>query len=158
MTMTNDHQIREKLAKIKALFAGATTPGERQAAQVALDRLQQRIDGVPQAGPVPDPPVEFRFSLTNPWSLRLFLALARAKGYRPYRHPRMRRTSVCLMIGTMAVNTDLWPEYVEMNKVLTEYLGELADHIIADCINPDRSDAEVVAGLPAPAASGEREG
>ena len=156
--MTDDQQIREKLAKIKALFAGATTPGERQAAHAAIERLQQRIDGVPTAGPVADPMVEFRFSLTNPWSLRLFLALCRAKGYRPYRHPRMRRTSVCLMIGKQAVNTDLWPEYLEMNKVLTEYLGELADHIIADCINPDRSDAEVVTGLPAPTAAGEMEG
>ena len=157
-SMSDDQQIREKLAKIKALFAGATTPGERQAAQAAIDRLQQRIDGVPQAGPVPDPPMEFRFSLTNPWSLRLFLALARSKGLKPYRHPRMRRTSVCLMIGRASVNTGLWPEYLEMNKVLTEYLGELADHIIADCINPDRSDAEVVAGLPGPSAGGEMEG
>ncbi len=157
-TMPDDTQIREKLSKIKALFAGATTAGERQAAQAAMDRLQQRIDGVPQNGPVPDPPVEFRFSLTNPWSLRLFLALCRSKGYRPYRHPRMRRTSVCVMIGKLAVNADLWPEYLEMNKVLTEYLGELADHIIADCINADKSDAEVVAGLPAPTAAGEMEG
>ena len=156
--MTDETQIREKLAKIKALFAGATTPGERQAAQAAIDRLQQRIDGIPQAGPVPDPPVEFRFSLANPWSLRLFLALCRSKGYRPYRHPRMRRTSVCVKIGKVAVNTGLWPEYLEMNTVLTDYLGELADHIIADCINPDRSDAEVVAGLPAPTGGSEMEG
>ena len=156
--MTDDRQIREKLAKIKALFAGATSAGERQAAQAAMDRLQQRIDGIPPGTQVDDPTVEFRFSLTNPWSLRLFLALARSKGYRPYRHPRMRRTSVCLRIGRQAVNADLWPEYLEMNKVLTEYLSELADHIIADCINPDRSDAEVVAGLPAPAAGGEMAG
>lgn len=156
--MPDDVQIREKLAKIKALFAGATTPGERQAAQAAMDRLRRRIDGVPPAGSLPDPPIEFRFSLTNPWSLRLFLALARSKGYRPYRHPRMRRTSVCLMIGKVAVNTGLWPEYLEMNKVLTEYLGDLADHIIADCVNPDRSDAEVVAGLPAPTGAAEMEG
>ena len=156
--MSDDRQIREKLAKIKALFAGATTPGERQAAQAALNRVQQRIDGMPLREAVADPPIEFRFSLTNPWSLRLFLALARLKGLKPYRHPRMRRTSVCLMIGTVAVNTDLWPEYLEMNKVLTEYLGELADHIIADCINPDRSDAEVVAGLPGPAGGSEMEG
>ncbi len=154
--MSDDQQIREKLAKIKALFDGATSHGERQAAQAAIDRLQQRIDGIP--APVADPPVEFRFSLTNPWSMRLFLALARSKGLRPYRHPRMRRTSVCLMIGRTAVNTGLWPEYLEMNKVLTEYLGELADHIIADCINPDRSDAEVVAGLPGPMTGGEMEG
>lgn len=156
--MPDEAQIREKLAKIKALFAGATSPGERLAAQAALDRLQQRIDGMPQPQIVADPPVEFRFSLTNPWSLRLFLALARSKGYRPYRHPRMRRTSVCLMIGRRAVDADFWPEYLEMNKVLTEYLGELADHIIADCINPDRSDAEVVAGLPAPPSGCEMEG
>ncbi|MBA3710047.1 MAG: hypothetical protein H0W83_14655 [Planctomycetes bacterium] len=156
--MPDDSQIREKLVKIKALFAGATTSGERQAAQAAIDRLQQRIDGLPAPEVVVDPPLEFRFSLTNPWSLRLFLALCRSKGYRPYRHPRMRRTSVCVMIGKRTVNSDLWPEYLEMNKVLTEYLGELADHIISDCINPDRSDAEVVAGLPAPASSSEMTG
>jgi len=156
--MPDEQQIREKLAKIKALFAGATTAGERQAAQLAMDRIQQRIDGVPPTGPVADPPVEFRFSLTNPWSLRLFLALCRSKGYKPYRHPRMRQTTVCIRIGKYVVNTDLWPEYLEMNKVLTEYLGELANHIIADCINPDRSDAEVVVGLPAPTAGSEMEG
>ncbi|MBA3936069.1 MAG: hypothetical protein H0X38_01275 [Planctomycetes bacterium] len=156
--MSDEQHIRDKLAKIKALFAGATTPGERVAAQAAMERLQQRIDGVPQAGPAGDPPVEFRFSLTNAWSLRLFLALCRSKGHRPYRHPRMRRTSVCVMIGKRSVNTDLWPEYLEMNKVLTDYLGELADHIIADCIDPDKSDAEVVAGLPGPTAGGEMEG
>ncbi len=156
--MPDDSQIREKLVKIKALFAGATTSGERQAAQAAIDRLQQRIEAVPLPEPIADPPVEFRFSLTNPWSLRLFLALCRLKGYRPYRHPRMRRTSVCVMIGRRAVNSDLWPEYLEMNQVLTEYLGELADHIIADCINSDRSDAEVVAGLPAPGATAEING
>jgi hypothetical protein len=152
--MTDDSQIRDKLAKIKALFAGATTAGERQAAQAALERVQQRISSEP-VQPIPDPPIEFRFSLTNPWSLRLFLALCRLKGYRPYRHARMRRTSVCVMIGRRAVDTDLWAEYLQMNAVLTEYLGELADHIIADCINADRSDAEVVMGLPAPGPGGE---
>jgi hypothetical protein len=156
--MPDDIQIRERLAKIKALFAGATTPGERVAAKAALERVQQRIDGMPAPQTFADPPIEYRFSLTNPWSLRLFLALCRSKGLKPYRHPRMRRTSVCVRIGKQAVNTDLWPEYLEMNKVLTEYLGELADHIISDCINADRSDAEVVAGLPAPASSSEIEG
>jgi hypothetical protein len=36
-----------------------------------------------------------------------------------------------------------------MDRVLTEHLGELADQIIADCINPDKSDAETIQGLPA---------
>ena len=45
-----------------------------------------------------------------------------------------------------------------MNCDRAEFCDIRADHIIADCINPDRSDAEVVAGLPAPAAVGEMEG
>jgi hypothetical protein len=149
--MTDDQQIREKLQKIKALFAGASSAGERQAAQAALDRLHERINAGGPGKQGEDPPVEFRFSLTNAWSVRLFLALCRSKGYRPYRRPRMRRTSVCVRIGPRAVKTDLWPEYVEMNRVLTEHLGQLADQIISDCINPDRSDAEVIVGLPAQA-------
>jgi len=150
--MSDDQQIREKLRKIKALFAGASSEGERKAAQAAIDRLNERINAGDSSKQV-DPPVEFRFSLTNPWSLRLFLALCRSKGYRPYRHPRMRRTSVCVMIGAQAVKTGLWPEYLEMNRVLTEHLGELADQIIADCINPDRSDADVIVGLPTTASA-----
>lgn len=147
--MTSDQQIREKLKKIKALFSGASSEGERQAAQAAMDRLHERIRAAEAEKQTEDPPVEFRFSLRNPWSLRLFLALCRAKGYRPYRHPRMRRTSVCVRIGARRVHTDLWPEYLEMDRVLTEHLGELADQIIADCINPDKSDAETIQGLPA---------
>jgi hypothetical protein len=147
----DERQIRERLGKIKALFAGATTPGERQAAQAAIDRLQQRL--VPEA--VAEPAIEYRFSLANPWSLRLFLALCRSKGFRPYRYPRMRRTSVCVRLPRSQVDRELWPEFQEMNAVLSQYLGELADHIIAECIDPDRSDAELVAGLPGPANSPE---
>lgn len=148
----DDRQIRDKLAKIKALFTGATTTGERQAAQAAIDRLRQRL------GPEPvrsEPAVEFRFSLANAWSLRLFLALCRSLDLRPYRYPRMRRTSVCVRVTRTQLDQELWPEFKEMNAVLTQYLSELADRVIADCINPDASDAEVVAGLPGPSAGPE---
>ncbi len=153
--MADEAQIRARLEKIKALFAGAATPGERQAAQAAMERVQQQI-----AVPTPrlDDAHEYRFSLANPWSYRLFLALCRARGYRPYRYPRMRRTSVCVRIRPWDLDRFLWPEYQEMNQVLTDYLGELANHIIADCINGDRSDADMVAGLPAPTAMAEMNG
>ncbi len=165
----DDQQIRERLAKIKALFAGATTTGERQAAQAALERMQTRLDlgagtsasqstshSAPQ--PASEPAIEYRFSLTNPWSLRLFLALCRSKNLKPYRYPRMRRTSVCVRLTRTQVDRDLWPEFQEMNTVLSQYLSELADRIIADCINSDRSDADVVAGLPGPSTGPEMSG
>jgi hypothetical protein len=146
--MQTDQEIRDKLLKIMAVFAGASTAGERHAAQAALDRLQDRLREQALKPPA-DPPIEFRFSLRNPWSMRLFLALCRSKGYRPYRYPRMRRTSVCVRIGERAVDTELWPEYLEMNTLLTEHLEGVVNQIISDCINPDHSDADVVQNLPA---------
>jgi hypothetical protein len=149
----DDAQIRDRLTKIKALFAGATSDGERDAAEAALRRIQQKMDRARGVAV----PMEFRFSLQNAWSLRLFIALCRSKGIKPYRYARMRRTSLCIRSDPSFIDTELWPEFVQMNDVLTQYLGELAEHIIAECINPDKSDADVVAGLPAPAAA-ERSG
>jgi hypothetical protein len=40
--MSTESQLREKLRKIEALFAGAGTAGERLAAEAALDRVRVR--------------------------------------------------------------------------------------------------------------------
>ncbi len=152
MTLT-DAQIRDKLSKIKALFDRAGSAGERQAAQAAMGRLQQRIDGIAATAPA-DPPVEFKFSFENPWSKRLFMALCRSKGYKPYRYRRMRYSTVCVQVGRVFVKQELWPEYLQMNQVLTEHLEQLADSIIADSIDPDRSDAAEVPGIAGPGDEG----
>jgi hypothetical protein len=148
----DDRQLRERLAKIKALFDGATTPGERDAAKAAMDRVQSRLD---QAAPLL---IEYRFSLTNPWSLRLFLALCRSKGLKAYRYPRMRRTSVCVRVARAQIERGLWPEFQEMNSVLRQYLDETAERIIADCIGQGGAEAEVIAGELGPASEPERSG
>ena len=70
-----------KLAKIEALFAGATTEGERAAAASARDRIVARLREVEKA----DPPIEFKFTLADAWSHRLLLALLRRYGLKPYR-------------------------------------------------------------------------
>ena len=41
-------------------------------------------------------PIELQFSIADPWSRQLFLALARRYGLRPYRYRRQRRTTVML--------------------------------------------------------------
>ena len=51
--------LQEKLRKIEALYAGAGTPGERDAAEAALERLRARL-AKQQAS---EPPVEVQFSL-----------------------------------------------------------------------------------------------
>ena len=41
--MSTEFQLREKLRKIEALFAGAGTTGERLAAEAAVERLRERL-------------------------------------------------------------------------------------------------------------------
>ena len=41
--MSTESQLREKLRKIEALFAGAGTTGERVAAEAALERVRARL-------------------------------------------------------------------------------------------------------------------
>jgi len=41
--MTDEAQLREKLRKIEALFAGADTVGEKLAAEAALERVRARL-------------------------------------------------------------------------------------------------------------------
>lgn len=148
----DDRQLRERLAKIKALFDGATTPGEREAAKAAMDRVQGRLDRESPAL------IEYRFSLSDPWSLRLFLALCRSKGVRAYRYPRMRRTSVCVRLAPVEIERGLWLEFQQMNGVLRQYLDETAERIIAECIGQGEAEAEVIAGELGPASEPERSG
>lgn len=43
MATVTEHRLRERLARIEALHEGATTPGEREAARKAGERLMERI-------------------------------------------------------------------------------------------------------------------
>ena len=71
--MIAEQQLREKLRKISALFEGATTPGERNAAAAAIDRVKQALAGMLRT----EQPTEMQFSLPDRWQRRLFMALCR---------------------------------------------------------------------------------
>ena len=47
--MSIESQLREKLRKIEALFAGAGTEGERLAADAALERVRERLKEIRSA-------------------------------------------------------------------------------------------------------------
>jgi hypothetical protein len=77
--MSIESQLREKLRKIEALFAGAGTTGERLAAEAALERVRARLTELGHK----DSPVEMQFSMPDQWSRHLFLALCRRYGLSP---------------------------------------------------------------------------
>ncbi len=136
--------LREKLRKIEALFAGAGTPGERAAAEAAAQRIRARLAEAVRS----DPPVEVRLAVGDPWSRQLLLALLRRYGLKPYRYPRMQRQSVVVRVPRSFLDTLLWPEFNALNKALTEHLAEITQRVIRESVHGDMGEPEEVAEPP----------
>jgi hypothetical protein len=146
MADATESQMREKLRKIEALFAGAGTAGERMAAEAALERVRAKLAELQRE----DPPVEMQFSMPDQWSRHLFVALCRRYGLKPYRYSRQRRTTVMLRSPKDFINEVLWPEFTELDRVLQNYLREVTLRVIREEIHADVSDAqEAPEALPA---------
>jgi hypothetical protein len=138
--VTFERQLRDKLRKIEALFAGAATAGERAAAGAAAERIRDRLRKAEQS----ERPIEMRFSLPDPWSRQLFIALARRYGLRPYRYRRQRRTTIMLSVPPGFLKQILWPEFVQINEALSEYLADITEKIIRDEVYGETGEAEEV--------------
>jgi hypothetical protein len=135
--MSEETQLREKLRKIEALFAGAGTVGERMAAGAALARVRARLTSLQRS----EPAVEMQFSLADQWSRRLFLALCRRYGLEPYRLYRQRLTTVMLKVPKSFVDQVLWPEYQELNAALWQYLNAVTLRVIREEVHRDAGKA-----------------
>jgi hypothetical protein len=133
----DEARLLEKLRAIEALFMGATTDGERAAAGEARKRIQLRLKELEQA----DPPVEYRFSVGDGWSAKLFMALCRRYGIKPYRYRGQRRTTLVARVSRRFVDETLWPEFEQLSAVLRKHLDEVTERIIASAIHEDTSEA-----------------
>jgi hypothetical protein len=135
--MSPETQLREKLRKIEALFAGAGTAGERLAAGAALERVKARLAELGRS----DPEVELQYGMPDQWSRQLFVALCRRYGLKPYRYGRQRHNTVMLRVPRGFSETVLWPEFVELNQALQAYLSEVTLKVIHEEIHADSSEA-----------------
>ena len=126
--MTTDAELREKLRKIYALFEGATTPGERDAAAAAINRVKTALAAEQKR----EQTVEMRFSLPDRWQRRLFTALCRRYGVEPYRYRGQRYSSLMVRVPRTFIDGVLWPEFLEIKKALDEYLNEATERIIRE--------------------------
>lgn len=142
----DEKDLIEKLRRIEALYSRPGTEGEREAAARARDRILSELrksstsrtgmppkTGVPPR-PAPDPEVEYRFTLADPWSQRLLLALLRHHGVVPYRRPGQRRTTIRARVSRRFVDDVLWPEFREFERELREYFDRCTDRIIEQAL------------------------
>ncbi len=130
----------EKLRRIEALFAGAATEGERVAAERARQRIQERLQRFERE----DPAIEYRFSMADMWSRKVFVALLRRYGIRPYRYRGQRYTTVMARVPKKFVDETLWPEFRQLSQALEEHLSEVTERVVSQVIHRDSSEADVV--------------
>ncbi len=142
ISLMQDQDLIDKLRKIERLYAGAATPGEKDAAAEAMGRIKKRLS---EMGKV-ERPIEFKFTLSDGWSKKLFLALLRRYELRPYRYKRQRRNTVMVRAPSSFVNETLWPEFLEVSKVLQTHLDEITNRIISQGIHEDSGEEDVVEG------------
>ncbi len=140
--MITEQQLRDKLRKISALFEGATTPGERNAAAAAIDRVKTALAGMLRT----EQPIEMQFSLSDNWQRRLFSALCRRYGLTPSRYRRQRYTTVMVRVPQSFVDKTLWPEYQQIRDALDEYLNEATERIIREEVYRDAGEARERSG------------
>jgi hypothetical protein len=135
---SREQQLVEKLRRIEALHARPGSEGERQAAARARERIQARLKQLEAE----EPPVEFRFRLSDQWSRHLFVALLRRYGVQPYRYRGQRRTTVMARLSRVFVNETLWPEFQELQSSLAAYFDALTDRVIEQALEVVAGEAE----------------
>ena len=136
--MGQPDNIREKLEKLEALFARGATEGERAAAQAALDRLRKQ-----RGTRAIEDAVEFQYSLPDTWAVKIFVALCRKHGVKPYRYTRQRRTTVMVKVQKSWFEQTVMAEFATLHGELVAYFQDTVDHLIADAMKSDGDDANL---------------
>jgi hypothetical protein len=137
-----EQELLEKLKKIERLHAGATTPGEMDAAADAILRIKRRLADITKVEVL----IEYRFTFHDDWSKQLFTALLQRYAIRSYRYSRQRYTTVMARLPKSFVDKTLWPEYSELNKILKTYLEGVTKRVISEAIHADTGEEEVIPG------------
>jgi hypothetical protein len=136
----DEFRLIEKLRLIEALYAGAKTAGEKDAADRAKQRILERLKSIEQT----DPPIEFKFTLHDIWRQKVMTAILRRYGLKPYRYRGQRHTTVMTRVSEKFVDETLWPEFQEISKMLQTYLSEVTERVISEVICTDTSEAAIV--------------
>ena len=129
--------IADKIRKIESLIVGAKCDGERQAAEFAKQRLQEKI--VAQ-------PLEYTVRLDSPWKKKLFVAMCGKHGLRTYRYMRQKRTTTMLRVSKPFMDCILWPEYHKYAVILDTLTEEILIDLISKIHLVNDEDETVIVG------------
>ena len=130
--------IVDKIRKIEALIAGAKSDGERQAAEFAKQRLQEKMTAQP---------VEYIVRLHSAWEKKLFVAICSKHGLRTYRYARQKYTTTRLRVAKPFIDLILWPEYKKYAAILDELTEEILSDLISKIHLVKEEDETIIEGV-----------
>ena len=114
--------LADKIRKIEALMAGTSSEGERKAAELAKQRLQEKTVAEP---------VEYTVRMDSHWKKRLFMAICQKHGFTTYRYPGQKRTTSMVRVSKSFMEQVLWPEYNMHARAFDELAMDLITDLIA---------------------------
>ena len=138
MSISEEEKLIEKLKSIEALFARPSTPGEKDAASFAMERIKARLRELEKI----DPPIEYRFSMIDTWPRRLLMALLRRYGITPYRYHGQRHSTVMFKASEQFIAETLLPEFQQLQATLVSYFEEVTQRVVSKALFSDTSDPE----------------
>jgi len=104
----------------------------------ARERILARLHTLEQQAPA----VEYKFTMQDMWSKKLFLALLRRYDLTPYRYRGRRRTTVVVRVPQRFVDETLWPPFQRASQELRQHLDEVASKVIEQALDAKDADAE----------------
>lgn len=128
--------LQDKIAKVEALLAGATTLGEKEAAQRAKERLLKKQG---------EKTVEFSVRVDSLWKKKLFVALCRKNGLQTYRYRKQKRTTTMVQVAPSFMHEVVWPEYKKYADMFELLAKEIFEELIGKIYRGD-DDEMVIAG------------
>jgi len=129
----------EKLQKIEALIEGTSSEGEKQAAQLAKERITSQLEKQKE-----DIEVEFKYTFSSYWKKRLFMCLCQKYGYSTYRYYRQRYTTACIRVSEKFLNETIHPEFLRYSKLFEELVEDLMQDL-TNQIHKTKEDETIVA-------------
>ena len=130
--------IADKIRKIEALIVGAMSDGERQAAEFAKQRLQEKITAQP---------IEYTVRLHSRWEKKLFVAICSKHGLRTYRYMRQKYTTAMVRVAKPFMDLVLWPEYNKYASILHKLTEEISTDLISKIHLVQEEDETIIAGV-----------
>lgn len=128
----------DKLAKVEALLQRAASEGERQAAELAKERILTKISELQVHRPI-----EYKISLDSSWKKRLFVTICAKHGYKTYRYARQRRTTSQVRIVKNMMEEVLWPEFLRYSKILEELMEDVLKDLTEKIHKVEEEELEI---------------